>query len=280
MRPSTSTRKMSDIRASDQRGLRPLAGKRILVTRSITQAGALTEPLTELGAEPVVCPTIEIVPPASLSELEDALARLGQVDFLILSSVNAVEIFFSQLQAKGLGLENLQEKQIVAVGPKTAQAIETHGLHVDLVPTDFRAEGIIDLIRARVAGKLVLYPKAGLARDLIPAQLTAAGARVLDPVAYTSIAPAGASQKLDNAILEGLDLITFTASSTVRNFVKLLSPETLEMARKVPVASIGPLTSQTAREYGLQVAVEPKDSTLDAMVEAIEDYFEALSCKS
>ena len=276
MRPSTSARKMSEHRPDNPHRPGPLAGKRILVTRSRDQAAALADLLTRLGAEPVVCPTIEIIPPADRTDLESALDKLAEVDILILSSVNAVETVFSHLRGKALAAEVLRDKQIIAVGPKTARAIEAHGVRVDLIPEDFRAEGIITLIRHSVAGKLVLYPKAGLARDLIPAGLTAAGARVLDPIAYTSSVPADSAEKLEKALDHGLDLLTFTASSTVRNFVDLISPAALAKARRIPIASIGPLTSQTARAHGLQVAVEPEASTLEAMVDAIRIYFEGL----
>jgi uroporphyrinogen III methyltransferase/synthase len=194
--------------------------------------------------------------------------------------VNAVKIFLSHLERRDMDPGLLHDKTIVAVGPKTAQAIADHGLQVDLIPEDFRAEGIIEVLSEKVAGKCVLYPKAGLARDLIPRQLRAAGAMVLDPVAYTSGTPADAAEKLAAAIRAGLDLLTFTASSTVHNLVKLIGPATLEQARLVPVASIGPLTSQTAREYGFKVVVEPEESTLDSLVEAIKAYFEAFSSKS
>lgn len=275
MRPLTSTGKMSDPRIRELHGLSPLAGKRILVTRSGNQADTLAAPLKELGAEPVVCPTIEIVPPADLSALEIALSRMDKVDFVILSSVNAVESLFSFFEKRSFDPDRLRNKQIVAVGSKTARAIEAHGLHVDLIPPDFRAEGIVELIRDKVAGKLVFYPKAGLAREIIPAELTAAGAEVLDPIAYTSVAPLDATAKLKKAFTEGLDLMTFTASSTVRNFVKLVPAEMFAQAQRVPIAAIGPLTSQTARELGLRVAVEPATSTLEAMVEAIAAYFDA-----
>lgn len=276
MRPSGPTGKMSELAETGGHDRRPLVGRRILVTRAAAQAEALTAPLKAMGADPVVCPTIEIVPAKDPAELEAALENLAEVDFLVLSSVNAVEFFFRHLETMGLGLEDLPKALVVAVGPKTAEAIEARGLAVDLMPTDFQAEGIVDLIKDRVFGKRVLYPRAGLARDLIPRQLAAAGARVLDPVTYTSVPPAGTPEKLRQALAGGLDLITFTASSTVRNFINLVPRDLLEPALQVPVASIGPLTSRTARECGLRVVVEPKDSTLDAMLEAIRDYFAAL----
>jgi uroporphyrinogen III methyltransferase/synthase len=243
------------------------------VTRAAEQAAALSEALSRLGAEPVVVPTIAIVPPQSFAELDQAIARLDQTDYLLLTSVNAVTAFFDRLRTLGYDHQALARLKTVAVGPKSAAALESYGITADLVPDDFRAEGVVALLRDRVAGKRLLYPKAALARELIPAELTAAGAEVVTPVAYASAAPANAASRLQDALAEGLDLLTFTASSTVQNFVDLLDADSLRLARQVPVASIGPLTSETARKLGFTVVVEPESSTLEDMVAAIEDYF-------
>lgn len=253
---------------------KPLGGRRILVTRAARQAAALAEPLQTLGAEVFVCPTIEIVPAEDSTDLDEALTALDQVDILIISSPNAVDFFFARLGELDVDPTSLAGKTIVAVGPKTAAAIRRHGLQVDLIPKDYRAEGLVDMLRGQVAGRCILYPKAGLARDLIPSQLAEAGARVLAPVAYTSIVPADSAAKLTAAIRRGLDLLTFTASSTVHHMVELLDDGLLEKARQVPVASIGPLTSQTARRLGFQVVIEPSDSTLDDLIAAIRQYYQ------
>jgi len=250
-----------------------LAGRRILVTRAAGQTSSFNEALVKLGAVPIVIPTIEIVPPSSFAELDQAIARLDHIDFLLLTSVNAVNAFFDRLERLGLDVHALINLQTVAVGPKSAAALAERGVHVELVPEDYRAEGVVALLRDRVSGKRLLYPRAALARDLIPKELRAAGAEVIAPVAYTSTNPVGAADRLQHAITEGLDLLTFTASSTVRNFVQLLSANDLSLARQVPAASIGPLTSKTARELGFNVAVEPASSTLDDLVVAIEAFF-------
>lgn len=251
----------------------PLCGRKILVTRAARQAAALAKPLRSLGAEVVTCPTIEMVPAHDSSALDKALAALDQVDILILSSANAVDFFFARLEKLDLDPTSLRGKTIVAVGPKTAAAIRGRGLQVDLIPSDFRAEGLVDMLRSRVAGRCILYPKAGLARDLVPKQLAEAGAKVLDPVAYTSAVPKDSAAELAAALRRGLDLLTFTASSTVHHLVELLDDDMLEEARQVPVASIGPLTSQTARSLGFEVVVEPQASTLDELIEAIRKYY-------
>ena len=226
-----------------------------------------------LGAAPVPCPTIGIVPPASYAELDAALGQLGQTDLLILTSVNAVEAVFARLNAAGQDARALAGVTLVTVGPKTAEALGRYGLHADLVPDSFDAEGVVALLRSQVAGKRLLYPHAELARDLIVTELTAAGARVAAPVAYASAVPAAAAEAARTALADGLDLLTFTASSTVRNFAELLTPAELVQAREIPVAVIGPQTAQTARKLGFTVAIEPPEATLEAMVTAIIDYF-------
>ncbi len=251
----------------------PLFGRRVLVTRTAEQASELTDALTELGAEPVVVPTIEIVPPLSFDELDKAIKQLEQIDYLLLTSVNAVTAFFDRLTAQGHDAHALAGLQTVVVGPKSAEALELHGVRADLMPEDYRAEGVVALLKDRVSGKRLLYPKAALARNLIPTELSAAGGKVIDPVAYASAPPDDAAGKLQQALADGLDLLTFTASSTVQNFADLLDAEHLARAKQVPVASIGPLTSETARKLGFNVVIEPSDSTLGDMVEAIKDYF-------
>jgi uroporphyrinogen III methyltransferase/synthase len=234
------------------------SGKKVLVTRAGDQATALTAALAEIGVDPVVVPTIEIIPPASFVELDQAIAELDQVDYLILTSVNAVNAFFDRLVAQGRNPQALSAIQTVAVGPKSAEALVEHG---------------VTLLKDRVSGKRLLYPKAALARDLIPTELTAAGAKVIAPVAYASAPPVDVAKKLHQALTDGLDLLTFTASSTVQNFVDLLDDQDLGLAKRIPVASIGPLTSATARELGFNVIIEPDNSTLEALVTAIRTYF-------
>lgn len=256
-------------------GKTPLASRRILVTRSADQAGPFRDALTGLGACTVCCPTIEIVPPDDFAELDAAQDDLGRYDFLVLTSTNAVDAFFARLEDSGQDARALVDVCVVAVGPKTAEALTVYGIKADLVPDDFRAEGVVALLQERVTGKRVLYPRAELARDLIPTELAAAGAEVTAPVAYASRMPDEATEQLSAALAAGLDLLTFTASSTVHNLVALADKDQQEQLLQIPVASIGPLTSATCRELGFNVAIEPDNSTLDGMVEAIRNYFEA-----
>ncbi len=254
---------------------RPLFGKRVLVTRTAEQSGSFSAMLEALGAEAVPCPVIEIVPPESWVELDREIARLDETDYLILTSTNAVEIFFARLQAAGKDVRALHRSKVVAVGPKTAAAIAARGIHADLMPADYRAEGVVALLKeAGVTGKRILYPKAALARDLIPKELEAAGARVSAPLAYRTLAPKQLSDEVRQRLKNReIDAVTFTSSSTVTNLLDLLGAEATDLLAGLTIVSIGPLTTATAHKWGLTVTVEPKDATLEAMLAAMVDYY-------
>jgi uroporphyrinogen III methyltransferase / synthase len=254
---------------------RPLFGKRILVTRTAEQAGAFHQLLADQGAEAISCPVLEIGPPPSFEELDSAIRGLGEIDDLILTSANAVEAFFGRLKSAGRDLRALAGLTLVAVGPKTAAALAERGLSADLIPPDYRAEGVVALLRQRgVAGRRILYPRAELARDLIPRELAAAGALVTAPIAYRTLVPAAGGAELRRRLeTREIDAVTFTSSSTVENFLAMVGGDAVELLQGVAVVSIGPLTSATAQKHGLQVDVEPAASTLEAMVEAMVEYF-------
>jgi len=254
---------------------RPLFGKRILVTRTAEQAGAFNQLLQEQGAEAISCPVIEIVAPPSWEELDSAIRSLGEIDDLILTSANAVDAFFSRLKSTGRDLRALAGITLVAVGPKTAAALAERGLSADLIPTDYRAEGVVKLLIERgVAGRRILYPKAELARDLIPRQLAEAGAEVLAPLAYCTVVPTHGGEEIRRRLsAKEIDTVTFTSSSTVENFIAMVGADAAELLQGVTICSIGPLTSATAQKHGLVVDVEPAASTLEAMVEAMVEYF-------
>jgi len=255
---------------------RPLFGRRVMVTRTAEQARPFVDLLAARGAEALCCPTIATMPPESWAELDRAIEALDGTDTLVLTSANAVDAFFDRLTALGKDVRTLAGIEVVAVGPKTALSIRRRGIAPDLVPEDYRAEGVVKLLIDRgVEGKKVLYPKANLARDLIPSQLTAAGATVADPVAYRTVAPEGGQERILE-LLEagGIDAVTFTSSSTVENFVAMAGEELHRLLDGVAVVSIGPLTTATAERLGLTVAVQPVRYTLEAMVDAMVEYFE------
>lgn len=252
---------------------RPLLGRRILVTRTAEQAGDFSSLLHDLGAQAVTCPLIDIVPVEEWTEIDEALESLPETDFLVLTSVNAVEFFFTRLQQTGRDGRALHRTTVVAVGPKTAAAIAMRGILPDLVPTRTEAEGVVALLRPRVAGRRVLYPRAALARDLLPRELTAAGAQVAAPVLYRTLAPAGGAEQLQAALTAGVDAVTFTSSSTVENFFTLAGPDLSRRLAQTALVSIGAQTSQALRRRGLPVTIEAKATTLEAMAQALVDYF-------
>jgi len=254
---------------------RPLFGRRVLVTRTAEQAGSFVALLEAQGAEAIACPVIEVVAPPSWDAFDAEICRLAETDLLILTSANGVEAFFARLAAMGRDLRALHGVTVVAVGPKTAAAIEARGLRPDLVPADYRAEGVVELLKARgVRGQRVLYPRAELARDLIPQELAAAGATIAAPLAYRTLPPADGGERVRALLAEGgVDAVTFTSSSTVENFLAMAGPGAAEQLRGVTIVSIGPLTTRTALRYGLQVDIEPAASTLEAMVEAMVAYY-------
>lgn len=254
---------------------RPLFGKRIMVTRTAEQARPFVDMLSAQGAEALCCPTIAVEPPRDWTELDAAIADLGRTDILVLTSANAVDALFDRLSSLGGDVRALAGVKIVSVGPKTALALRRRGISPDLVPENYRAEGIVDLlVDHNVEGKRILYPKANLARDLIPKALTAAGALVVDPVAYRTVPPADGEKRVRELLEAGeVDAVTFTSSSTVENFVAMAGNNLQKLLEGVAVVSIGPLTSATAEKFGLPVAVQPQKYTLEAMLEAMLEYF-------
>lgn len=253
----------------------PLAGKRIVVTRAAHQAQSFSRLLQQQGALPLVSPLIEIVPPDSWQPLDCALQRLADYHYLILTSVNAVDMVCRRLKALELWHQLPPTVQWVCVGPKTAEALEKLGRTSDLQPDNYRAEAVVELLRQRgVNGCRVLYPRAELARELIPRELSRAGAVVDDPIAYRTLPAATQGRQLVQWLEQGqVDVITFTSSSSVENFVALLGEQASSLTAAVTLASIGPLTTATADRLGLHIAVEPPDYTLEGLVAALIDYF-------
>ena len=187
---------------------------------------------------------------------------------------NGVEAFFARLRAAGLDLRALKGVTVVAVGPKTAAAVEALGLRPDLMPDDFRAEGVVALLAEQnMPGKRVLYPRAELARDVIPRELAARGATVAAPVAYRTLPPADGAERVRRVLEESVDAVNFTSSSTVDNFLKMAGDDGRKLLEKAAVFSIGPQTTATATRHGVPVAAEASRATLEGLVEAMVEYF-------
>ncbi len=259
---------------------RPLFGKRILNTRSAEQAAEFTDMLENLGAQVVECPTIRLVEPESWTEMDQAIDRLSEFDWLILTSVNGVRFFFQRLTDLNLDARALGPCRLCAVGPKTVAAIAAHGLRTDLVAAEFKGEGVLAALAGqKMDGKKVLFPRADKAREVIPQGLAELGAEVVSPVVYRNILPDAIDTEALAALeAKDIDCVTFTASSTVENLAAMLGPERFaRLLNGVTVASIGPVTSKTCRRLGLTVAIEPQDYTLAALTEAMVRYFSASS---
>jgi uroporphyrinogen III methyltransferase / synthase len=253
---------------------RPLAGNRIAITRALSQSGALREPLEALGADVVEVPTIEIHDPPTWVPLDDALHRLDQFDFLILTSVNGVEKLVRRLAVCGLNGDDLAELEVGAIGPATAAGLERHGVRVDFVPKAYRAEGIIESLEGRdLTGRRFLIPRARVARDLVPRVLAGRGALVEVVEAYYTVLPRLAPGTLERLLTPPPDLVTFTSSSTATNFTRLLEARRISGPQAFRAASIGPITTQTARDLGFNVVLEAAEFTIPGLVAAIVDYF-------
>jgi len=254
---------------------RPLFGRRIVVTRPRTQAASFIDRLTRAGADVLPFPTIAIAPPASWQPLDDALDRLERFDWVVFTSVNGVEMFFQRMQARRLDVRRLHRARVAAVGPETARALEARGLLVDVVPESFRAEGVAQALeQARVRGAHILLPRAAGAREILPVMLRAAGATVDEVTSYQTVRPPVDASELRSLLRDRrVHLVTFTSSSTVRNFLDLLGSEAIALLRGVAIGCIGPITADTARAAKLEVVIQPRDYTVAALAEAIVEYF-------
>ncbi|HUK56693.1 MAG TPA: uroporphyrinogen-III C-methyltransferase [Nitrospiria bacterium] len=255
---------------------RPLFGKRILVTRARDQATEFTDLLKLYGADPVEFPTIEIVPPESWEALDGAIRDIEGYHWVIFTSVNGVLYFLERLRNGGKDVRALKGIKLCAIGPRTAQEIERMGIRVDLMPDDYVAEALIEQMgRKDLRDQRILIPRAEVARDVLPDALTRMGARVDVVTAYRTVRPTRDLAWVKN-LLQGrqISVITFTSSSTVRNFVEMFEPgEARRLLNSAVVACIGPITAKTAEEHGLSVHILPKDSTIPSLAQAIVEHF-------
>ncbi len=252
---------------------RPLFGKRILITRTRKQASKLSEKLSELGARCYQVPTIEIKPLKN-PEIAEEIRKLESYNWLIFTSENGVEVFFERLFEENLDTRALSGVKIAAIGSGTKKKLLNYGIKADVVPDgSFTQEGLLEAFDSvDLAGKRVLIARAKKARNVLPKGLEERGAFVKVLPVYETICPEDSREKLIGLLKEGVDVITFTSSSTVENFFKLLGEEK-ELLSGVKFASIGPITSQTLKEYGFEPHIEAEVHTIDGLVEAILRYF-------
>jgi uroporphyrinogen-III synthase len=258
----------------------PLRNLRILVGRARHQAGALSAELRKLGADVLEIPFIEIRKPHSFHPLDSALKNLADYDWLILTSVNGVDAMWERMSKLRLSAKHVEHLHIAAIGPATKKAIEQRGVRVDVVPKKYIAESVVRSLRRRVKGKRVLLVRAKVARDVIPRELREAGAHVDVVEAYETVVPQSSRVRLRTALKNPRrrpHVVTFTSSSTVRNFVELLAGSGARRLKRsdyaridgVHFASIGPVTSATLRELGLPVDISAREFTIPGLVQAI-----------
>jgi uroporphyrinogen III methyltransferase/synthase len=255
---------------------KPLFGKRIVVTRSRNQASVFAEMLIDQGATTIEFPTIDVVPPTTWAELDDALGKIETYQWIIFTSANAIKYFMERLRSLGKDLRILKGIQICVIGPKTAETLGQYGLRADLIPAEFKAEGVLAALGGvKVKGQKFLIPRAKLAREVIPDKLRELGALVTVAVAYENVKPTADAARVKKLFEEKkIAAVTFTSSSTVHNFVEILGRKGYkELLHGVIVACIGPITAKTAEEYGMKTEIMPKEYTIPAFVEAIMGYY-------
>jgi uroporphyrinogen-III synthase len=251
----------------------PLADRRILITRAPRQASELAGRLTALGATPILIPTIEIGPPASFAALDAALASLSSFDLVAFTSANAVEAFRARASLRGLAPK---PKRIAVVGPATARALESIGLHADVLPPTFTAESLAEILLPQASGQRILLVLAEHAPPTLRIALEAAGAHVTVATAYGNRIPADSLAAIASLFSDPAsypDAVTFTSASTATNLLALLEAAHLTLPDTVVRASIGPITSRALRDLGLPPHLEASESTIPALVAALAAHF-------
>jgi uroporphyrinogen III methyltransferase/synthase len=251
---------------------RPLLGKRIVVTRTRKQASVLSNKLRALGAHIIELPTIRIEPPSNLREFAELVQDAHGYDWIVFTSANGVEAFFDIFFKLYDDAREIGGAHIAAIGPATAQRVKDFHLHVDLQPDDFVAEAVVREFKKQgsIENLRILLVRAEKARDTLPKELSALGAIIDEALAYRTVPEtrdtSGARRQLAE---DGADLITFTSSSTVENFLALGLP----WPQGMRIASIGPITSKTLRDHGLDVDVEARRHDIDGLVQAVGELF-------
>jgi uroporphyrinogen III methyltransferase/synthase len=252
----------------------PLAGKRVVVTRATEQAQDLTDKLRALGAEVIECPAISIAPLEDFTELDRALERLSDYDWVVFTSANGVRAVLDRLEQPGRNAEDLRGRKLAAIGPATAAALERAGCEPDFMPDTYVAEAIVEQI-GDVRGLRILLPRADIARKTLAEGLRSGGAHVDEVTAYRTVPGEGSIEMARSLQAGGVDAVTFTSSSTVRYTLEGLESTGLgeeravELLNRAGIVCIGPVTAETARQHGLEVASTAQEYTIDGLVDAL-----------
>jgi uroporphyrinogen III methyltransferase / synthase len=255
---------------------KPLFGKRIVITRARAQASGLVSDLTKLGAHCLEIPTIQIIPAKETDPLKKAIDHLTDYDWLVLTSVNGVKFFFETLFDMGKDVRALGHLKFACIGPVTKERLADYGIISDILPETYRAESVVDAFsHVDMQGKKVLLPRAKVARTILPEELSKMGAVVDEVIAYETILSDGGKETLISLLNnKEIDAVTFTSSSTVSNFMSLLkSEDAINLLKGVTIASIGPITSDTARTHGIEPDLEANPYTIPGLVNELLHYY-------
>jgi uroporphyrinogen-III synthase len=262
---------MSGETSAGSKAITSLTGKCVMVTRERSQAKEIVERIEALGGEAFAFPLLKMIPPHDMTLVDEAIHSLGAYDWVIFTSVNGVRSFCERMDRLGIDM-TVFTARVAAVGPKTAAALEERGVQVEVIPSDFVAEGLLASLRSRLlAGQRVLLPRADIARKLLPDELREMGLEVTEVDVYQTVIDAEKAPEAAKRLQQGeIDVILFTSSSTVTHFVQAMSawitPGWLD---QVKVACIGPITAETARKLDLQVDVVAQEYTIDGLLDAI-----------
>lgn len=255
---------------------KPLKGKLIVITRPKEQAFEFASLLEKEGANILLFPTIKIVPPEDFSLMDKAIQSLDSFDLIIFTSVNGVRFFVERVIYHNKSLKSLKSKKICVIGPRSKIEVEKYNLNVDILPEEYRAEGIIEYLKKKdiIRGKNILIPRASKAREILQYELSKEGANVTLVPAYNTIKSDEGLFEFTSSLKNGkIDLITFTSSSCVTNFVAIMKEQNLfNLITKIPLASIGPITSETLGKYGLKATIEPSKYTIYDLSQEIISY--------
>lgn len=251
---------------------RPLFGKRILVTRTRSQASTLSAMLTDRGAIPMEVPTISILP-TDKKDLSESLGNIRNYDWIVFTSANAADAVFRQLETLGLDARVFGGTRVACIGPETAGQLREYGIIADFVPEEYRSEALVEgMGKQDMTGKRILLPKSDIGGEVLGEGLTQLGATVEQVTAYRTVTPPVAKQRLIEVVAEGIDMVTFTSSSTVRNLMALLDNDPHALSKTI-VACIGPVTAKEARALGLKVAIVAREYSVPGLVLAMEESY-------
>jgi uroporphyrinogen III methyltransferase/synthase len=258
---------------------RPLFSKKIIVTRTREQASDLVAGLEEFGANCLEYSTIHIKPVDSYEILDGELERLKEYHWILFTSLNGVKYFFERLYSKGMDARDLKGSDLAVVGKSTADLLLRYGLNADLIPSTFTGEGLAEsLLDQGVEGRNILIPRALHGRKILPETLRGAGAQVTVAPVYENCPAEGDKETLRGELENGgVEMITFTSSSTVRNFLAMLDAENQEELQQIlagiRIAAIGPITAKTITDNGLQVDIQPEEFTIPGLIQSIVEYY-------